>query len=195
MQMAAENDWQTVYEQNRSEDLPWYVADLDPDVHEAIKKMKIAEGSFIDLGTGPATQALGLEKLGFQVTGVDIAKTAISRAKKLSKKSKFVCADVLDLDIGKFDYALDRGCFHTLVLSQRTAYVKSLARSIKKKGIVFLKCFSVDEPGSIGPYKYSADEIRRVFDSEFEILSIKKTVFQGTRHPQPKALLVVMKKK
>jgi hypothetical protein len=58
--------------------------------------------------------------------------------------------------------------------------------------MLFLKCFSDKEPMQEGPYKFSQNEIRDLFNESFRIDSIKETVYQGTLDPFPKALFVVM---
>ena len=67
-----------------------------------------------------------------------------------------------------------------------------IKRILKANGILFLKCFSDKEPMQEGPYKFSQDEIRDLFNESFRIDSIKETVYQGTLDPFPKALFVVM---
>ena len=57
---------------------------------------------------------------------------------------------------------------------------------------MFLKCFSDKEPLQEGPYRFSAEQIRDLFDESLRIDSIKETVYQGTLNPFPKALFVVM---
>jgi hypothetical protein len=46
--------------------LPWYNKDLDDDLKEYLSIMKITKGRLLDLGTGPATQAIELSKFGFR---------------------------------------------------------------------------------------------------------------------------------
>lgn len=73
--------WDDVYKNNPVNKLPWYTKDLDFDLKKELKNFK--KGSFLDLGTGPGTQAIALSKMGFKVTGTDISNTAINRLKKI----------------------------------------------------------------------------------------------------------------
>ena len=69
--------------------------------------MNITKGRFLDLGTGPANQAIKLFKLGFQVTATDISENAIDRAKRMSKGIEFIVDDILESklkDDSFFDY-------------------------------------------------------------------------------------------
>ena len=60
-------DWETIYGELEVERMGWYWPDLDPDLKSAINVLKIRSGSFLDIGTGPGTQADALRKMGFEV--------------------------------------------------------------------------------------------------------------------------------
>jgi SAM-dependent methyltransferase len=157
----------------------------------------ITKGRFLDLGTGPATQAIELYKLGFQVTAIDISENAISRAKRMSKGIEFIVDDILNskLKEDSFDYIFDRGCFHVLEPSSRQRYVDQISRILRDGGLLFLKAFSAKEPNmGGGPYRFSIDQINSIFENRFVIESFKETVYQGTLYILPKALFVVLRK-
>ena len=50
-------------------------------------------------------------------------------------------------------------------------------------------------PDDKGPHKLSNEELKDVFSNDFEVESIKDTVYHGTLDPLPKALFAVMKRK
>jgi len=189
-------NWDSLYlDEKMVENLPWFNKDLDKDLQAELDLRNIRNGRFLDLGTGPATQALRLASLGFDVTGTDISENAIQRAKRTGR-AKFVVDDILDSRLeGKFDYIFDRGCFHVLPVSARAAYVKNVVRILEDRGFLFLKCFSSLEPASGGPFKFTPDMIRQIFSSEFDLVSVKETEYQGTLNPFPKALFAVMQKR
>jgi len=159
----------------------------------------MTKGRLLDLGTGPATQAIELSKLGFQVTAIDISENAITRAKRTSKKGiEFIVDDILEskLKVNSFDYIFDRGCFHVLEPSSRQRYVNQVSRLLRDGGLLFLKTFSAKKPSrGGGPYRFSIDEIDSIFSHRFVIESFKETVYQGTLDILPKALFVVVRKK
>ena len=179
--------------------LPWYNKDLDDDLREYLDIMKVTKGRFLDLGTGPATHAIELSKLGFQVTATDISENAISRAKRMSKGIEFIVDDIFDSKLkgDSFDYIFDRGCFHVLEPSSRQRYVSQVSRLLRDEGLLFLKTFSAKEHsrGGGGPYRFSIDEIDSIFENRFDIDSFKETVYQGTLDILPKALFVVLRKR
>jgi len=189
------SDWNELYH-NEVEKLPWYES-LDNDLEEEIRILDVMDGRFLDLGTGPGTQAIRLSKIGFSVTGTDISKDAIKRARRLSSKVSFIVDNILETQLKEegFDFIFDRGCFHVLAPEKRRDYVKTVHKVLAKNGYLFLKCFSIKEPMTEGPYKFSTKDISSLFTSYFNILKIKETVYQGTLETWPKALFVVMKKK
>ena len=182
--------------------MPWYNNNLDSDLEEELEKRKITKGRILDLGTGPATQAIELSKKGLQVIGSDVSESAINRAREVCdstiiRKSDFIVDDILNSEINdkSFDYVFDRGCFHVLPIEMRLVYIREIKRILDDNGILFLKCFSTKEPRQEGPYKFSEDEIRQLFRNDFVIISVKDTVYQGPLDPLPKALFVVMNKR
>ncbi len=102
--------------------MPWYNENFDSDLERELDQRKIiANGKkFLDLGTGPTTQAIWLAKRGFKVIGSDLAEAAINRARKTHAHEKNVNFMVDDIPNTKFksdefDYIFDRGCFHVLL--------------------------------------------------------------------------------
>ena len=86
---------------------------------------KISKGRILDLGTGPATQAIQLAKRGLEVTASDVSEAAIRRARELyvhkDKEINFTVDNILNskLKDKMFNYDFDRGCFHVLPIEKR----------------------------------------------------------------------------
>ncbi len=194
------SDWETYYKNNEVTKMPWYDKNLDHDLENEIKTRNVSSGRFLDLGTGPGTQAIQLAKQGFDVTATDLSENAILNAKNLSNEVNFVKDDFMNskLQDNEFNFIFDRGCFHVFDIPQRATYVEQIKRILNKNGILFLKCMSIDEkdlPADKGPHRLSKQEIRDVFSNDFEIETIRDTFFTGTINPLPKALFAVLKKK
>ncbi len=190
-------DWDVYYKQNKVETMPWYEKNLDLDMVDEIRFLE--KGIFLDLGTGPGTQAIELAKKGFKVTGSDVSSSAIEKAKVPTSNVNFVIDNILNskFESESFDYILDRGCFHVLSSDERITYLDQIKRILKKNGIIFLKCMSKNEkniPDDKGPHKFYKEEIINYFENDFDIKKSKDTVYYGTLNPLPKALFFVMKK-
>ena len=160
--------------------------------------MNIQSGHILDLGTGLGTQAIALAKMDFRVTAIYISATAIEKARTKSAQQGVNIDlwqdNVLDTKLeDKFDYISDRGCFHVFPPENRDEYIKFIASHLASGGSYFLKCFSYKEKGP-EPYRFTHNQTREYFASRFAIISIAKTVYQGTGDLLPKALFCVMKK-
>ncbi|MGB6628213.1 MAG: hypothetical protein WBE61_08765 [Nitrososphaeraceae archaeon] len=74
-------DWETLYESQRVETLPWYNENFDFDLEKELDERKSVNNNdvkkFLDLGTGPATQAIWLAKRGSKVIGSDLSGDTI----------------------------------------------------------------------------------------------------------------------
>ena len=191
-------EWDLYYKENKVEEMPWYEKNLDPDLEYQINSINLTKGKFLDLGTGPGTQAIQLDKLGFDATGSDISKNAIEKAQQLSSNVSFVVDDILNSSFldNTFDYILDRGCFHVFEPALREKYLNQIKRILKNDGMLFLKVMSTEEkglPDEEGPHKFSQQEVLDTFEKDFEVIEIKPTVYYGTLDPLPKALFAVIK--
>jgi len=194
------SDWDDYYKKTDVKTMPWYEENLDHDIENEIKSNNYNTGNFLDLGTGPGTQALQLSKYNFEVTGTDISQSAIEKAKNLSNEINFLIDDILNskLPDKKFDFILDRGIFHIFDISQRPQYVKQIKRILNDEGILFLKCMSVNEknlPDDDMPHKLSKQEIVDSFNADFDIQRIDDSNFRGTLESEFKALFTILKKK
>lgn len=192
-------NWQELYKNQPTESMPWYYPSIDPDLERALSARKLSSGRALDLGTGPATQAMALAERGFEVVGSDLSDEAITQAQQRysarNARVRFVQDDILDSKLtGQFDVVFDRGCFHVLAPEHRPRYAQTLATLVKPEGHVFLKCFSEDQPGDLGPYRLSPREIEATFKPAFEILSIERTIYQGTLDPPPQALFCILRR-
>lgn len=191
--------WDEFYETHSAESMPWFYADLDPDLARALEQHPAA-GHALDLGTGPGTQALALAARGFDVTATDLSAHAVSAAQERAHAAgvavRFMVDDVTNSRLrGPFQLVLDRGCFHVLAPAARPGYVSTLARLVQPDGLFFLKCFSDEQPGEVGPYKFTPGDIEALFQPAFQALSIERTVYHGTFEPPPRALFCSLRRR
>jgi len=191
-------DWKNIYKKMEFTEMPWYNPNLDNDLQDILYKLDLKSGAFLDLGTGPATQAKKLEESGFEVTGIDISEDAIILAKHSYKNIEFIQDDILKTNLTKkFDFIFDRGCFHVIDEDKREIYIKNVFNLLNESGLLFLKCFSNKMPETeMGPHRFSEKIIRDLFAQYFIIEDIKETEFKNDKNPQSaKALFIVMKKR
>jgi SAM-dependent methyltransferase len=140
-------------------------------------------GSVLDVGCGTGENALHLAALGYEITGVDAAPTAIARARAKAEarnlRVDFVLADAFDLEVlGRtFDSVIDCGFFHTLGDPERVRFERILGNVVRLGGRYFLLCFSDRQPGTEGPRRVGQEEIRRTFRAGWRVDSIVATQF------------------
>ncbi|HEY1960416.1 MAG TPA: class I SAM-dependent methyltransferase [Polyangiaceae bacterium] len=189
--------WDELYRNDEIEKLPWFFAELDPDLAKALAENGVAPGArVLDQGTGPGTQARELAKRGYVVTASDLSPAAIDYAKRHADGAKitFAVDDVLATKLaGPFDAIFDRGCFHVLSVESHRPYAASMKRLPAPRGFLFLKTFSHLQPGEQGPHRFTREEIHAAFDADFEVLSIVDTIYQGQLDPMPKAFFSTLR--
>lgn len=189
-------NWEALYRAYRVEEMPWYLAVLDPDLERALERAGIADGRFLDLGTGSGSQAVALARRGFRVTASDLSPTAIRVARSRADPGlgiDFRVDGVLATRLaGPFDFIFDRGCLHSLPPTAAERYVAAVADLLDSAGLLFLKCFSRRERVVEGPARYAPRDIRKLFAGRFEVQRIRHTAYQGAGLVQPRALFCVL---
>jgi cyclopropane fatty-acyl-phospholipid synthase-like methyltransferase len=137
----------------------------------------------LDSGCGTGEHALFLAERGYEVLGVDVAPTAIARARDKAQtrglSGEFLIHDVLDLGVlgRQFAAVIDSGVFHTFSDEDRPRYVDSLASVTTDGSVLHLLCFSNQVPGEVGPRRVSQAEIREAFDDGWNVERITGSQF------------------
>lgn len=146
-------------------------------------------GRVLDVGCGTGEHALLAASLGFETTGVDIARRAIDLARMKAAhrgvEARFVVHDALRLpDLGgQFDTVLDCGLFHVFSDEERPRFAQSLQAVVPTGGRYHMLCFSDRQPGDWGPRRVAPDEIRAILDDEWTVDSIEPAVIEITLDP------------
>lgn len=191
-----DSKWEQYYKKNPLKKIPWQKIQADYFV-EVIESDMIKSGSVLDLGCGTGVKSIYLAKKGFQVTGIDISKTAIKFAKENSKrakvKAKFLVADATDLSFlknKKFDFILDWANFHGIVENKRVRYIKEIVKHTKKGSLILLRCFEKNKTQKnfvvrpMGPiYLFSKKDIKNLFGKYFKILDTNRSKSPGKSSP------------
>ncbi len=103
----------------------------------AVKRCRV-----IDLCCGSGSDAIFLAQKGFDVTGVDIAPTALGQAQRKASAARvsvqWLLADVLaSPKLEPFDFIYDRGCYHVVRNQSLAAYLETL-HQLSRPGTKFL---------------------------------------------------------
>jgi cyclopropane fatty-acyl-phospholipid synthase-like methyltransferase len=173
-------EWDASYTSDTS--APWDIGRPQPAFVRLADEGRLT-GRLLDAGCGTGENALLAASRGADVTGIDVAPTALARARaKASErglKARFEVADVLDL--GRLsltvDTVIDSGLFHVFGDEDRARYVASLAAVLRPAAACYLMCFSDREPGDWGPRRVRADELRAAFSDGWTVESITADTF------------------
>jgi SAM-dependent methyltransferase len=133
----------------------------------------------LDAGCGTGEHALFFAARGHRVVGIDFVDEAIRRARaKATERGltvEFLVRDATRLgDWGeRFATVIDCGLFHVFSDDDRRRYVQGLARVLEPGGLLFLMCFSDEEPGNEGPRRVSRQELYDAFADGWEVESVE----------------------
>jgi len=102
------------------------------------------EGSFLDFGTGFGYIAnfIALDSANKNVTGIDIEADRILTAKRTigeRKNIKFICADLREMDIGKFDFITMADVLHHIPVRHHKTFMECLYDKLNNNGIFIIR--------------------------------------------------------
>jgi SAM-dependent methyltransferase len=155
---------------------PWDTGITPPEVVEEVSAME--PGRALDLGCGTGTNVLWLAQRGWTAVGVDASPIAIESARRKAdwiSGAMFVEGDVTrlrELEVhGPFDVVLDIGCFHSVPVRRRAAYVREAARVSRPGARMMIFAFGpwARLPGSRARRRTREPEIRMRFSGAFEL--------------------------
>jgi cyclopropane fatty-acyl-phospholipid synthase-like methyltransferase len=174
--------WDDAYRHSRT---PWDIGRPQPAIVHIADAGELIE-PVLDSGCGSGEHALLAATIGLEVTGVDIAQTAIEQARGKARarglSAEFLVGDVLALaEVERleppFRTAIDTGCFHTFANADRPVYAASLASVLEPGGVLHLLCFSEHTPGTDGPRRVTQAEIRATFSRDWTVDRIEADQF------------------
>ena len=137
-------------------------------VNDAIKNHNIPKrGKLLELGCGAGNISFILAKLGFQISGIDIAPTAITWAQELAERHQiqadFRVGDVVNLNgysADSFDVLLDGHCLHCIIGDDRAKFLSNSFRVLKPGGFFITETMCGDYTGEFGNNEHFDPETR-----------------------------------
>jgi ubiquinone/menaquinone biosynthesis C-methylase UbiE len=110
----------------------------------------------VDMGCGEGRDSIFLAKKGFDVTAIDVSRSAVKRAKKQSKQEglsmEVLVADITSLPIRDeiYDLAINVACLHIIIDQRaRDKHLCESRRVLKRDGLYFSCNIGVEEPTSV----------------------------------------------
>lgn len=183
--------------------LPWDSGKTDVHLPRVIEAHGIKPGKALEIGCGTGTNSIWLAEYDFEVTGMDISPTAITRAREkvaaTGVNCHFFAGDFLVDQVpgAPFDFVYDRGCLHIFDnLEELSRFASRVGDLLKPEGIWHSLIGSTDgPPRDTGPPRHSATEIVTAVEPHFEILELKSTTFDQEDHKQARTWVLVARRR
>jgi SAM-dependent methyltransferase len=156
----------------------WDTGITPPELVELVESGQVPPGRALDIGCGTGTNVIFLAQHGFDAVGTDVAWVAIRRAQRKARaagvSATFRVGEAIKLGApvgpplgGRFDLAVDIGCFHSIQSRDRAAYASMLRRVLRESGYYLLYAW--------GPHKLlgrdvglNPQETEALLTSDFE---------------------------
>jgi SAM-dependent methyltransferase len=156
----------------------WDTGLVAEDLRRAVEEGKIKPCRVIELGCGSGTNAVYLARLGFEVTAIDVAPTALgiaeAKANEAGVRVRWLLADVLNLpELGTFDLIFDRGCYHNVRYVDAAGFVRAMCRLTQTGSRALIVSLNRD-----GPPGVREPMMREDFSESFEFVWLDESEIQ-----------------
>jgi SAM-dependent methyltransferase len=163
-------DWNQAYQENFT---PWDKGLPSPPLVEWVAGNTLS-GRVLVPGCGVGHDVAHLVSCGIDAQGLDIAPTAVARAKESYPQlaERFVCADLFEFR-GQYDAIVEHTCLCALPPEWRAKYLDAVASLLKPGGLLVGVFFINPEmdPGETGPpFGISPDELTALFGERFQVV-------------------------
>jgi SAM-dependent methyltransferase len=187
--MNSQNHWERIYAEKAPDAVSWYRPHLEKSLSLIEQFAPTRSAAIIEVGAGESTLVDDLLARGYEnITVLDISQAAInasrSRLGSASERISWLVADItgVNLDVSAYDVWHDRAVFHFLTSgSDRVAYVRQVARAVRRGGHVIVSTFGPDGPAKcsgLDVIRYDADSLHREFGVQFQLLTSSKELHQ-----------------
>jgi cyclopropane fatty-acyl-phospholipid synthase-like methyltransferase len=126
--------------------MPWELGPR-PELVELVRTGRLPAGRAVDLGCGTGANSIFLAQHGFDVTGIDFAPAALTKAKRAADAAgvtvNFIQDDLTALrtDLGTFDVLVDYGTLDDLRPAARDRYLANVLPLAAPGAHFLLWCF------------------------------------------------------
>jgi SAM-dependent methyltransferase len=179
--MDVQAHWEKIYTEKAPNAVSWYRPHLETSLALIEQTASGRSPSVIDVGGGESTLVDDLLARGYEnITVLDISQCAIdANRKRLGKAAQSVhwlVADItkVKLESSAYDVWHDRAVFHFLTAADdRIAYVRQVARAVKRGGYVIVGTFGPEGPtkcSGLDVVRYDAESLHREFGVHFRML-------------------------
>jgi SAM-dependent methyltransferase len=198
--MREENRFKERY---KTGDTPWDICKPDFNLIQTVTATPIKPCKALEIGCGTGDNSIWLYQQSSHVVGIDASEVAIEKAKEKALKANATCtflvSDVLTSRIERapYDFAFDRGCFHTLASDKETRRLAENVNDHLGENRLWLSLLgnADEERDGPGPPQRTARDIVNAVEPCFEILSLVSGSLGSNRPNPPRAWVCLMRKR
>ncbi len=187
--MNAQAHWERIYTEKAPTAVSWYRPHLEKSLSLIERCAPGKSESIIDVGGGESTLADDLLGRGYEnITVLDISQAAIEanqqRLGVASERIHWLVADITKVELPQsaFDVWHDRAVFHFLTNAlDRAAYVRQVARAVRRGGHVIVSTFGIDGPmkcSGLDVVRYDSESLHNEFGGHFRLLESSKELHE-----------------
>ena len=193
-----QKDWQRHYDEG---DLGWDLGQVAPPFIKLFESKTILPGKTLIPGCGRGHEVIYLAENGFEVTAVDYSPGAVNHLKSTVQERNLKC-EVLYLDFfgidsshnGVYDLLIEQTFFCAISPEQRSFYVSTVARALKKGGMLAGLFYHTGEEEGGPPFNTTREDIKKYFSDSFEIRQLSKAEDSAEQRKNKEWLAILIKK-
>ncbi|MBD2802611.1 class I SAM-dependent methyltransferase [Xenorhabdus sp. M] len=161
--------------------VPWEIGRAQPVVCDLLKKG--ARGKLLDVGCGLGRNAEAAAEMGYDVTAIDNAPTAIESCqdRQMTNHIRFKVANACATGLNEtFDTILDSATYHAIPSNDRAAYMGEMRRLANEVTEYHLITFAPSVRGMPKPLAIELSEIVDTAEkSGWQIESVSRVEYKG----------------
>jgi cyclopropane fatty-acyl-phospholipid synthase-like methyltransferase len=193
-----QEDWQRHYDEG---DLGWDLGQVAPPFIKLFESKTILPGKTLIPGCGRGHEVIYLAENGFEVTAVDYSPGAVNHLKSTVQERNLKC-EVLNMDFfgidsahnGVYDLLIEQTFFCAISPEQRSSYVSTVARALKKGGMLAGLFYHTGEEEGGPPFNTTREDIKKYFSDSFEIRQLSKAEDSAEQRKNKEWLAILIKK-
>ena len=168
----------------------WDIGRPADELQKVVGEGKVSRCRVVDMCCGSGTDAIYLARMGFDVTAIDVAPTAIGQAQEKGRHAgvsvQWLLANILaPPDLKPFDFVYDRGCYHVVRDQNLPAYLETVRRFSHPGTELLLLATRRDEKDPPEAPGVGEEELRFDFLSLFDLEWLREIRLESTHDGTP----------
>lgn len=143
---------------------PGYAFNEEPNALLVETVHGLKPGTALDVGMGQGRNAVYLAKLGWQVTGIDIADEAVAQARQRAQAAGLRLTALVQ-DDSTYDFGTRRWTLILFSYAGGSEKPARLLRALKPGGRVVVEAFGQDNSGIASDITFAPQQLRRLYEA------------------------------